>query len=154
MEVVVRDGSGAPAKCFEGNESMVIEVHYRIGCVPAECQIGMRFCNSEGSVVFTTADNDDQGLAASPRKPGAYVSMIRIPGQFLMPGTYQVYLAAHTPNRVVYEAIEQTVVIEVSPADSLASLDGRIGMIAPLISWDTKQESEWDARLLEEVSGE
>jgi len=59
-----------------------------------------------------------------------------------MAAAAHIYLlvAAHLPNRNVYEVIQLAVVFEAWPSDSLASLDGRLGVIAPLVHWETCKE--------------
>jgi hypothetical protein len=44
------------------------------------------------------------------------------------------------PNRCAYDHVEEAVVFEISPVGSLTSLDGRLGIVSPLIQWDTAQE--------------
>ena len=141
LSIALRNSEGRLTSLFGGDEPVSVEIRYVV-CRPLSgCQIGTRICNSNGLAVFTTTDADNSGVSALPKEPGCYRAIFMIPGNFLAPGTYYLLVAAHLPNRSVYEVIEQAVVFEVSPSGSLASLDGRFGIVTPLIHWETYKES-------------
>lgn len=126
---------------FDASEAIPVEIRYSVIRHLSGCQIGVRIYNSEGFVVFTTTDSDFKGVSASAKEPGNYIAHFCIPENLLRPTKYYIYLAAHLPGRHVYEVIEQAVVFEISPSKSIISLDGRLGVIAPLILWDTCQDN-------------
>jgi lipopolysaccharide transport system ATP-binding protein len=136
----VKNNKGQATSLFAGDESISVEIQYTVHRPLSGCQIGTRICNSDGLVAFYTADSDNSGVSALPKEPGLYRAVFIIPGNFLAPGTYYLLMAAHLPYRTLYEVIEQAVVFEVSPTGSLASLDGRLGVISPLIDWETSRE--------------
>lgn len=140
LNVTVKDSEGLPARLFSGDQPISVELRYAVYRPLSGCQIGTRIHNSDGVVAFYTADADNSGSSALPREPGLYRAMFTIPGSFLSPGTYYLMVAAHLPHRSVYEVIEQAVIFEVSSAGSLTSLDGRLGIITPLIHWDTYKD--------------
>ena len=140
LHVAVRDGEGRPTSLFGGDESISVEICYVVHRPLAGCQIGTRIYNPEGLVAFYTADADQFEVSALPKEPGSYHACFTIPGGFLAPGAYYLLVAAHLPYRHTYEVVEQTVVFEVSPSGSLASLDGRLGLVTPLIPWRTSRE--------------
>ena len=127
-----------PSSSFRGDQSFAIEIEYLIRRYLSACQIGIRVYSSVGLVVFYTADTDADGVNAQSRQPGHYKSTISIPGNFLAPGIYSIFVAAHCPSRNVYEVIEQTISFEVATSGSLAELDGRVGVLNPLIPWKTE----------------
>ena len=141
LNATVRNREGEPASLFSGDEPVSLEISYEVRKSLRECQIGARIYNSDGLVLFTTTDADKSGVAALPREPGNYRSRFTIPGSLLPPGTYYLLLAAHSPNIRVYETIEQTVIFEIGSPGSLTSVDGRLGAIAPLLSWQTNKEA-------------
>jgi lipopolysaccharide transport system ATP-binding protein len=126
---------------FNGDDPIFVEINYLVRRALAGCQIGTRIYTSEGIVIFTTSDADTFGASALPKEPGTYTSSFEIPPNLLAPGTYYLFAAAHLPNRSVYEVIDQAVVFEISPSGSLGSLDGRLGIITPLIQWETRVSS-------------
>jgi lipopolysaccharide transport system ATP-binding protein len=125
---------------FAGDEMIRVLIEYRVGRYLSGCQIGVRLHNSEGLPILTTADSDATGASATSKEPGLYHASFKIPGNLLVPGTYSLLIAAHLPQRNVYELIEQAIVFEVLPPGSLTSLDGRYGLIAPLFNWETHRE--------------
>lgn len=140
LSVAVRNQKQEQCGVFSGDEPISIEVNYLVRRALAGCQIGSRIYNSEGLVIFTTSDADGSGTSALPKEPGLYKSSFQIPPNFLAPGTYYLLLASHLPNRTAYEIVEQSVVFEVSPSGSLASIDGRLGVVNPLIQWATQRK--------------
>jgi homopolymeric O-antigen transport system ATP-binding protein len=127
---------------FAANESVDVETRYEVTRALSACQIGVRICMSDGTVVFTTSDADHAGVSALPKNPGCYRARFSIPGGFLRPGTYYLVLGAHMPNRCVYDFVGEAVVFEVSTVGSLTSLDGRLGIVAPLMQWETSVDQE------------
>jgi len=140
LNIVVGDSETQSDGFFESNKAIPIEIKYSVIRHLSGCQIGVRLYNSEGTVIFTTTDADFIGVSALSKDPGYYIARFNIPENFLVPTTYYILVAAHLPGRHVYEAIDQAVVFEISPSKSLISLDGRLGVIAPLIPWETCQE--------------
>jgi lipopolysaccharide transport system ATP-binding protein len=102
------------------------------------CSVGARIVNAQGVVILTTGDCDYLGAPAGPREAGVHSAQFTIPGSFLCPGTYTIFVAANFPNRETYEVLENPVGFEVSAAGSLVALDGRLGLVAPLLRWRTE----------------
>jgi len=139
--VAVRDSDGRLSNVFGGDEAISVEIRYVVRRDLAGCQIGSRLCTSEGVVVLTTTDADGNGVSALPKTRGVYRSTFTIPPGLLAPGSYHVFVAAHLPGRSVYDRAERTVVFDVSPEGALSSLDGRQGVVAPLLNWQTVMEN-------------
>jgi lipopolysaccharide transport system ATP-binding protein len=133
----VRAVNGGGVAVLQGNDSLTVEIDYVVRRALTACQISARICNSEGLAIFTTSDADDSGFSALPIAPGSYRTGFTIPAGFLSPGVYYVLLGAHLPGHHIYDMVEQTVVFEVSQVGSLSSLDGRYGIVAPMIKWET-----------------
>jgi hypothetical protein len=140
LEVTVRDDVGRARTAFSGNEQVTVEVRYRVAQLLAACQIGARICSHDGTAILTTTDSDGTGYSALPKKPGVYSAVFHLPGALLAPGSYYVLLAAHVPHRHMYELIEHAVAFEIADVDSLASIDGRLGVVTPLFRWETTEE--------------
>jgi lipopolysaccharide transport system ATP-binding protein len=139
LSVAVKGGDDEPVAVFNGDEQICVEVKYLVQRGLAGCQIGSRICNSEGVVLFTTSDADAFETSALPKERGIYQTSFHVPKSFLAPGSYYLTIGAHLPHRAVYDVIEQAVVFEVSSSGSLSSLDGRLGIINPLIVWNTSR---------------
>jgi lipopolysaccharide transport system ATP-binding protein len=132
-------GLRGPRAVFAADERIQIEIEYAIANSLSACAICMRLYNAEGVVVLTTADSDERDVSARPRLPGRYTSTVTLPAPFLPPGSYSVLIAAHMPQRVVYDCVDQQVGFEISSVGSLTSLDGRSGLVAPLLEWSEMQ---------------
>ncbi|MFC1495464.1 ABC transporter ATP-binding protein [Thermodesulfobacteriota bacterium] len=124
---------------FSGDEEITFEIEYQVKRHVSGCQIAVRICNSEGTAILTTADSDNTGMSAVPRNEGLYRTISKLPRNLLVPGTYAIIIAAHLPNRQIYHLVEQPVTFEISQSGSLSSLDGRLGMVSPLVHWETSK---------------
>jgi lipopolysaccharide transport system ATP-binding protein len=133
----VKSETGTYTSLFNSDEAIIAEIEYEITQSLSGCQIGARIVNSEGLVVFTTSDADTLGVSAASKDPGRYRAVFQIPVSLLAPGSYALTLGAHLPGRSVYDIADQAVMFEIAASNSLASLDGRLGVIAPLIPWET-----------------
>jgi len=140
LHIAVRNRETRPTILFPGDEPIIVEIQYVVRRPISGCQIGVRVYNSDGVVVLTTTDADTSVTSALAKEPAQYRATFTIPGYFLAPGMYSLLMAAHLPGRTVYEVIEQAVVFEVGSSGSLASLDGRLGVVTPLLAWDTMLE--------------
>jgi lipopolysaccharide transport system ATP-binding protein len=127
---------GSPG-IFNADDPVRITIYYSVTRLLSACQIGVRVYNADNLVIFNTADTDADNIAAVEKDSGSYTATFEIPAQFLRPGTYYLHVSAHSPRKVTYAVIEQAVTFEISPSGSLFSLDGRIGLVNPLFSWET-----------------
>ena len=141
LEVIVTCKNGTPCVSFTGKEEVTIKVRYRVLKSLRACQIGARICSHDGTPIFTTSDSDGTGYSALPKEPGVFSTSFHLTAGLLAPGSYFVLVAAHVPQRHVYEVIEQAVAFEVANVASLASLDGRLGVVTPLFVWETTREA-------------
>jgi lipopolysaccharide transport system ATP-binding protein len=138
-EVAVQSRIGDRTSLFDGNETVNIGLVYSVRRRLSGCQVGIRVLNAEGVVIFTSGDADFLGTSAAPKDPGHYKATVQIPACFLAPGSYSVLVAAHLPERCVYEVIESAVAFEITAPGSLAALDGRLGVVTPLLPWSTNR---------------
>ena len=137
LEISAGRSRGVVTSLFAGNDPIHIGIRYRINRPITSCQVAVRLHNCEGIAVLTTADSDSLETSAYPRDAGQYMTEFIVPPHFLAPGRYSLVVAAHLPGRNMYEFIEQALVFEVASEGSLTSLDGRLGVVAPLIPWST-----------------
>lgn len=124
---------------FDCNEPIKINIKYIIKKKITGCQIGVRVYNSEGLVIFSTADTDYTNVSALPREAGFYDANFIVGPNFLSPGYYRLHISAHLPHRNVYETFERTVIFKVSTIGWLGAYDGRLGIVSPKIPWVTKK---------------
>jgi len=133
-----------PSGVLNADDPIVIAIDYSVNKYLSECQIGVRVYNSDNVVAFYTSDADELGVPAMSREPGAYSAAFEIPAQFLRPGTYYLQIAAHSPRKLNFEVVENAVIFEISPVNALSTLDGRLGIVSPLLSWTTAKNNGYD----------
>ncbi len=141
-QVTTRGVDGAAKSAFLGDERIETEIRYEVRRPLAACQVGVRINNAEGLTILTTADADASGTSAVAKRPGTFRATFSIPGNLLAPGRYSLFLSAHTPGRSIYDQADQTVAFEVMAARSLTSIDNRLGVLAPLLVWNTTEEAK------------
>jgi hypothetical protein len=132
----VKNTKGEIINQFDADEPIIAEIHYQVKQELAGCQIGVRVYNVEGIVVLSTADTDQDRIDSKPRKVGRYITRFTIPSYFLPPGTYWLHVAAHAPYRRCYEVVEHAVAFDVSAKGWLGAIDGRLGIVSPLLQWE------------------
>jgi lipopolysaccharide transport system ATP-binding protein len=136
-EISLRSSQGVCSSLYGSNEPIMVEVRYVVSRPLSGCQVGTRVLNSEGIVVFTTSDADHLRVSAAPKESGSYQATFQIPAELLAPGSYSILMAAHLPQRDTYDVVDQAIAFEITEPDSLASLDGRLGVVTPFIRWET-----------------
>jgi lipopolysaccharide transport system ATP-binding protein len=139
---------------FDGDEPVSVEIEYRVTQPLSACAIGVRVYSAEGVVLFTTGDADHLRVAALPKSPGEYQCRFTIPGNLLAPGAYHLSIAAHAPHRHMYENLDQPVTFEISAVGSLTSIEGRQGLFAPFIPWETSMTAAAGGRTVVESAGQ
>lgn len=138
-DVWIRSIEVLGSEALAASAPVTVAIGYQVARAISGCQIGVRISAGDGTPVLTTADTDIEGISAKPRSPGLYRARFEIPGGMLAPGAYSVLVAAHLPQRTHYDVVENAVSFNISSADSLVSLDGRLGVVAPLIAWQTER---------------
>jgi len=68
--------------------------------------------------------------------PGTYECRSHVPAHFLMPGFYHLLVAANNPHGRQHHLIECAADFEITTIGSLASIDRRLGYVAPQLTWD------------------
>ena len=98
--------------------------------------------NIKGEVLFTSSDYDANEVVE--RRAGRFVSTVTIPGELLKAGTYFGTVGADIKNERIIFAENDILHFDVfeSGDDTLAERHKRVGLIAPVLTWQTtKRES-------------
>lgn len=97
--------------------------------------------NAKGDVVFGTSDYDLPGEAATNRRAGKFVSEVNVPEGLLKAGSYYGTIGADIKNERIVFAENDVFQFEVfeSGDDTLAERHKRVGLIAPLLQWQTSE---------------
>lgn len=97
--------------------------------------------NGKGDLVFGTSDYDVPTPEAIDRRPGRFRSEVTVPANLLKAGSYYATIGADIKNERVIFAENDAVQFEVyeSGDDTLAERHKRVGVIAPLLKWETSE---------------
>ncbi len=97
--------------------------------------------NIKGEILFTTSDYDALNGRLIERNAGTFISTITIPGELLKAGSYYCTVGADIKNERIIFAEDDIVHFDVfeSADDTIAERHKRIGVIAPVLSWETSQ---------------
>jgi lipopolysaccharide transport system ATP-binding protein len=97
--------------------------------------------NAKGDVVFGTSDYDVITPQATDRHMGTFRSEVTVPANMLKVGSYYATIGADIKNERVIFAENDAVQFEVyeSGDDTLAERHKRVGVIAPLLKWETSE---------------
>jgi lipopolysaccharide transport system ATP-binding protein len=121
---------------FHSDMGFAVEIEFLVR-KKHDVQIAFRLnSESDSTTVFTSALPDHRNEYASRFEPGRYRSRCYIPAHLLVPGTYYLLVAANNPKGPQFDLLEQVLNFEVTPMNSLTSLDARLGIVAPLLAWD------------------
>jgi lipopolysaccharide transport system ATP-binding protein len=97
--------------------------------------------NGKGDVVFGTSDYDLPGEQTNHRSTGRFVSEVSVPEGLLKTGSYYGTIGADIKNERIIFAENDVFEFEVfeSADDTLAERHKRVGLIAPLLKWQTSE---------------
>ena len=101
--------------------------------------------NSKGELVFTTSDYDIPTPEAITRQTGRFITKIEVPGGLLKSGSYLGTIGVDVANdRVVFAADDVLQFDVFEPKDDTqAERHNRVGVIAPLLEWETTRASDF-----------
>ncbi|MCI0700402.1 MAG: ABC transporter ATP-binding protein [Planctomycetia bacterium] len=131
--VRVRSADGAVAPTLVPDQPFTIELEYEV-TAPASCQIAFRL-NREEQTVLTTGDADADRVYCRTRQPGRYVARVKFPAHLLAPGRYHLLVAANQVGDQGHDLLESVLDFEVSAIGSLQQIEGRLGVVMPLLEW-------------------
>jgi len=121
------------------SQPIVIELVYEIREPLRGCVAALRVRNRESLTVFCSTERDSSGGDGSQREPGIYRSRCYIPPGWLMPGPYFVTVSLIREGIGFLDRHENVMRFDVLPDDS-PTLDGRDGVVAPVLRWEVEQE--------------
>ncbi len=128
-------------------EDFTISFEYENKKALADARFFIVVRNAKGDIVFTTSDCDVVAGEAANRTIGSFVSEVTVPGGLLKSGPYFGTIGADIKNQRVIFAANDVLNFEVfeSGDDTLAERHKRVGVIAPLLDWETKRTTRFDS---------
>jgi lipopolysaccharide transport system ATP-binding protein len=132
---------GVPTNAIDCREPFTIYLQYANKTALPNSRFFIIVRNLKGEILFTTSDYDALTDAVIDRKPGTFMSTVTIPGELLKSGSYFGTVGADIKNeRIIFTEndVLQFDVFE-SGDDTLAERHKRIGLIAPVLAWETTE---------------
>lgn len=131
---------GVETTAVDCRESSTITMIFENNRALAAVRLFLIVRNARGDILFTTSDYDEATPTTAARPVGTYASRIILPAGLLKTGSYFVTFGADIKNERVLLAADDVFQFDVyeSGDDTLAERHKRVGLIAPLLSWETE----------------
>jgi hypothetical protein len=131
------NAQGRPQKIFNFQEQPLLEVDFEVLIPQDRWYANLAITDSEGNILFVSADND---LAASPLLglgPGAYSYRVPLPAQLLKPGQYNLGFSITALGRGPYDRRDHCPFQIVDQASKRAREGGyrALALVAPELHW-------------------
>jgi lipopolysaccharide transport system ATP-binding protein len=134
----LHNGTGSVAAEFDTDEPIVLKLRACVAKSFNNAQFAVRVTNREGIPIFSTC-NTDEARRFVPIEPGPAKFTVRFPIGLLAPGRYSLQIAAHSPKNRLFDIIDDELSFVIHDSGSLAQLlrDDRLGVVNPLVHWET-----------------
>jgi len=131
---------GHTTSAIDCRQPLTINLEYVNKLVLPNSRFFIVLRNIKGEVLFTTSDYD--GNEVVERRAGRFTSTVTIPGELLKSGSYFATVGADIKNERIIFAENDVLHFDVfeSGDDTLAERHKRVGLIAPVLSWQTTQK--------------
>ncbi|TBR60365.1 ABC transporter ATP-binding protein [Westiellopsis prolifica IICB1] len=119
-----------------------IKLDYEVTKALTNVEISIRIYTSDGIPVITTNQSDCTPDSLGKRNPGNHEVLIKMPGMFLMPGTYMLSIAAHEPMVEIFDSHEHILsftITETGTRFAKYNKHREIGVIIADLDWMEKQ---------------
>jgi lipopolysaccharide transport system ATP-binding protein len=136
----VRDVSGQQARSVRYDEPFRVDLSYRVAETVENATVLFSFMDLAGNLIFESWDTDSDPNGHAVRPPGVYQSTCFIPRSLLKPGRYWLNIAAHIPNRKVFERRDHVLAFDVLPVEGRVNTE-RLGLLSPVLEWEIHRVS-------------
>jgi lipopolysaccharide transport system ATP-binding protein len=132
--------NGAATTAIDCRETFSIDIEYVNKSAIRNSRLFLVIRNMKGEVLFTSSDYDFQSDAIE-RRAGTFISTVTIPGGLLKAGSYYGTVGADIKNERIIFAENDVLHFDVfeSGDDTLSERHKRVGLIAPLLDWQTTE---------------
>jgi lipopolysaccharide transport system ATP-binding protein len=134
----VRDDSGRESSAVRFDQPFRVDVSYELVETVEDAAVLISFMDLAGNLIFESWDTDSGPNGQSVRSPGTYQSSCLVPKTLLKPGRYWLNIAAHVPNRKVFERRDHVLAFDVLPVEGSVNTD-RLGLLSPVLDWDIQR---------------
>ena len=127
--------AGSTPQSIPASKPFKIRFEYVVRRERMRGRIALQVLNELGIPIFSSANTDGYNIPSYLWCQGRHIEYCEIPGHLLKPGLY--YLTISQPTDSGDLIIDHVCSFRVDDSDSLITKDGRLGMIAPLLTWRT-----------------
>jgi lipopolysaccharide transport system ATP-binding protein len=135
---------GRVVDTVRSSEPVTIEVEYKIEAPLNGIRIGIYLMTSQGEIIFTSFDTDDEQRFErfSVRSAGHYLSRCIIPPDFLNEGRYLLGINASTfrVRRYFQDENALTFNVDATGAPGMHWTEQRLGVIRPRLNWQIEEK--------------
>ncbi|HEU6449238.1 MAG TPA: ABC transporter ATP-binding protein [Verrucomicrobiae bacterium] len=103
--VELLDADGAPSTELDVHKHFFVHMEYEVPRAFKPVELSVRILTTDGAPVMTSMLSDCEQSAPEIEKHGVYRATVRIPGMFLMPGSYLINVAAHAGAGEVFDSL-------------------------------------------------
>jgi lipopolysaccharide transport system ATP-binding protein len=124
-----------------------VEIEYEVIHHLQGANVAFHLWSAEGICVLSSTDADhESSIRSGMRVPGQYTARCHIPQSYLRPGRYFLGVSASIPRVRVLADLPRVLAFDVVDTGSVESrtLQGRQGVIAPVLEWTTRQVSKYE----------
>jgi lipopolysaccharide transport system ATP-binding protein len=131
--------AGVVTGAIDCREPFTINIEYENKAVVRNSRLFIVIRNGKGEVLFTTSDYDVPTDESMNRERGTFISAVTIPEGLLKAGSYYGTVGADIKNERIIFAENDYFNFDVfeSGDDTLAERHKRVGLIAPILRWQT-----------------
>ncbi len=127
-----------PTSFVNPDKEFKVEIAYEVKKSVTDLTILCRLTDMQGNILWTSWDNDSPELRGYVREPGRYLSICKIPGNWLKPGRYFVSISAFIVHARLFSNHENVLAFDVSDVGYSLNMN-RIGIITPILEWEVKR---------------
>jgi hypothetical protein len=131
--------AGVVTGAIDCREPFTINIEYENKAVVRNSRLFIVIRNGKGEALFTTSDYDVPTDESMNRERGTFMSSVTVPEGLLKAGSYYGTVGADIKNERIIFAENDYFNFDVfeSGDDTLAERHKRVGLIAPILSWQT-----------------
>jgi lipopolysaccharide transport system ATP-binding protein len=132
-QVGIHAPQGSTPESIPASQAFRIEFIFAVNRDGLQGRIALQIRDVHGTPILSSSNLDGMSVFNKKWNVGRHVEYCEIPGHLLMPGVY--YLTISQPMSGGDAIIENVCSFNIDSSDSVASKDGRAGVIAPLLTW-------------------
>jgi lipopolysaccharide transport system ATP-binding protein len=137
-KLTILENTGVESSELDVRYPFYLDLEYEVTKPLSNVELSVRIYTNDGRPVITTCQSDCSPESVGRRDIGSYQTSIKLPGMFLMPGSYMVTIAAHEPMVEIFDIHEHILhfsIIETGTKFSKYPKPQEIGVVITELPW-------------------